>query len=88
MRITKKNGNVSVYDDEKLVRSILRANAEVPSEELTETVAARIADQAFIRLTAGNDIISTADIRRCVYDILLERGLRQTARHYMDFAKK
>ncbi len=88
MKITKKNGIVTVYDDEKLIRSILRANAEVPTEELTETVAARIADQVFYKLTAEEQIITTDDIRRCMNETLIERGLRQTARHYMEFAKK
>ena len=87
MKITKKNGNITVYDDERLIRSILRANAEVPTEELSETQAARIADKVFAKLTAGNNIITTAEIRTCMYETLLERGLRETARHYMEYAK-
>lgn len=87
MKITKRNGNITVYDDEKLARSILRANAEVPTEELTEAVAARIADQVITRLTMQQEIITTDDIRRCMYDTLLARGLRQTARHYMEYEK-
>lgn len=87
MKITKRNGNVVLYDDERLIRSILRANAEVPTEELTETRAARIADRAFARLSAKNDIITTEEIRSCIYEILLERGLRETARHYMEYVK-
>lgn len=87
MRITKKNGNITVYDDEKLIRSILRANAEVPVEELTETKAARIADIVFARLTAEREIITTDEIRACVYEVLLERGLRETAKHYMEYVK-
>lgn len=87
MKITKRNGNVVLYDDERLIRSILRANAEVPTEELTETRAARIADRAFARLSAKNDIITTEEIRSCIYELLLERGLRETARHYMEYVK-
>lgn len=87
MKITKRNGNVVLYDDERLIRSILRANAEVPTEELTETMAARIADRAFARLSAKNDIITTEEIRSCIYELLLERGLRETARHYMEYVK-
>ena len=45
MKITKKNGNLSVYDDEKVTRSILRANSEVPEETITEAEAAAIADE-------------------------------------------
>lgn len=87
MKITKRNGNITVYDDERIIRSILRANAEVPIEELTEARAARIADIAFARLTAEYDIITTADIRQCVYEILMDQGLRQTAEHYMNYRK-
>ena len=87
MKITKRNGNITVYDDEKLARSILRANAEVPTEELTEAVAARIADQVITRLTMQQEIITTDDIRRCMYETLIGRGLRQTARHYMEYEK-
>lgn len=87
MKITKRNGNVSIYDDEKVTSSILKANAEVPQEAIGAAAAAAIADEAFTRLTRENDIISTQDVKDCVHAILLERGLRQTAQHYMAFQK-
>ena len=87
MKITKKNGNVTVYDDEKIVRSILRANAEVREEPLTEKEAAAIADRVFARLTAQYEVISTADIRSCVAAVLIEKGLPQTAEHYLNYQK-
>ena len=34
MKVTKRNGNVVLFDDEKIIRSILKANSEVPEEEL------------------------------------------------------
>lgn len=87
MKITKKNGNVTVYDDEKIVRSILRANAEVREEPLTEKEAAAIADRVFARLTAQYEVISTADVRDCVAAVLIEKGLPQTAEHYLSYQK-
>ena len=87
MWITKKNGNITVYDDEKLIRSILRANAETGERKLTQKQAAAIASQVFARLTEESEIITTADIRRGTDRILRERGLPETAQHYMDYAK-
>ena len=87
MKITKKNGTISVFDDEKIVNSILRANAEVPGEAITRAEAAAIADEGFSRLTDESEIISTADVRTCVERLLCERGLQETARHYMEYRK-
>ena len=87
MKITKKNGTISVFDDEKIVKSILRANAEVPEETIEEAEAAAIADEVFSRLTDESEIIATADVRTCVERILRERGLPETARHYMEYRK-
>ncbi len=36
MKITKKNGNITVYDDQKVVRSILNANAGTPLENIRQ----------------------------------------------------
>lgn len=87
MKITKKNGNVTIYDDEKVVRSILKANAEVREEQLSEKEAAAIADRVFAKLTAQYEVITTADIRDCVGAILVEKGLPLTAQHYLSYQK-
>ena len=87
MKITKRNGNVSLYDDEKVARSILKANADAPSETVTPAVAAALADAVFSRLTQQHEIISTADVRACVIELLREKGLFQTADCYADFSK-
>jgi 2-phosphoglycerate kinase len=87
LKITKKNGTISVFDDEKITKSILRANAEVPEETIDAAEAAAIADEVFSRLTEENNIIATADVRACVERILRERGLPETARHYMEYRK-
>ena len=87
MKVTKRNGNVVLFDDDKIVTSILKANAEVPHEELSKNAAYSIADDVFTKLTAEKDIISTADVRACVYQFLLERNLPVTAQHYMEYMK-
>ncbi len=87
MKITKKNGNVTVYDDDLVIRSILRANAEVPAEKIGKKRAAAIADEVFSRLTENSDVLSTADVRGCVYEVLREQELLQTAEHYMNYRK-
>ena len=66
MKITKKNGSVVLYDDEKVIRSILKANAEAPGEEITRKKAAVFADEVFNRITREHDVIRTQDVRDCV----------------------
>ena len=87
MYITKKNGIVVLYDTEKIINSILKANGDTDEEEISRATASYIADETFDRLTKEKDIITTQDIRECVYDILCKRNLPKTARLYMDFHK-
>ena len=86
MKITKRNGNITMYDDEKVVRSILKANGDT-EETMTEAVAASIADDAFSRLTEENEIITTQEIRECVTSLLIERGYGLTAKAYAEYKK-
>ena len=87
MKLTKKNGNITLYDDEKIIRSILRANEEVPGEKLTRKKAAAISDLVFLRLTEEKEIITTADIRSALIALLIEKGYPQTAAHYQNYKK-
>ena len=87
MKITKRNGTLRVYDDERVVRSILRANTEVENETMSKSTAGHLADEVFARLTERGSIITTQDVRQVVYTLLREKGYPQTARHYMDFKK-
>ena len=87
MKITKRNGTISLYDDEKVARSILRASADTLSESITPAVAAALANAVFLRLTQHHEIISTADVRSCVVALLREKGLYQTAESYAEYAK-
>ena len=88
MKITKRNGNTTMYDDQKIINSILKANAEVDEEELTPKIAAVIANEVFGALTEKSEIITTRDIRECMYELLCERGFPLTAKHYMEYGKK
>ena len=74
MKITKKNGHEAMYDDEKVISSILKANEGTSEKTLTRTIAASIAADVFSRLTAENTIITTAEVRECVDLILRECG--------------
>ena len=87
MKITKRNGNITVYDDEKLIRSILKANSEVPQEALSETIAARLADDVMAELTAVSEIITTGEIRTALCALLRKKGYPLTAEHYMNYQK-
>ena len=87
MKITKRNGTVVVYDDEKIIASIRRANAETDEQPLTQAEAASLADTVFTRLTRDNDIITTQEIRGCVCELLREKKLPKTAERYRDYKK-
>jgi ATP cone domain. len=87
MKITKKNGNVVIYDDEKVINSILKANAGMIGEALDRKRAAVLADAVFHRLTEKNDVIRTQDVRSCVAELLREKGLPKTAESYLAYKK-
>ena len=87
MKVTKKNGKVVLFDDEKVIASILKANAEVPSEAMMRKTAQRYANEVFDRLTEQSEIITTSEVRRCVAEVLREKGRPQTAEHYLGFKK-
>ncbi len=87
MKITKKNGHETIYDDEKVINSILKANEGSSEKTLTRTIAASIANDVFSRLTEENSIITTAEIRECVDLILRERGYTETAKRYTEYKK-
>ena len=87
MKITKKNGRVVVYDDEKVIKSILKASIDAMTEELSRKKAQVLADEVFQRLTAGKDIISTEDVRVCTAALLREKGYPKTAACYEQFRR-
>ena len=87
MKITKRSGRLVVYDDEKLVKSIMKANEET-GEELTEKAAAYLTDVVIGRLAKEHSIITTQMIRDGVYNALKERDLWLTAKEYIEFKKE
>ena len=88
MKITKRSGVVALYDDEKVVSSILKANAGIAEETVAKKEAATIANEVFDTLTREKEIITTADVRRCVYENLNKRGFPLTAERYRSYKKK
>lgn len=87
MKITKRSGSIVLYDDERIVKSILKANSET-AEELSERSAAYLADVVLGRLVRKNDIVTTELIRREVIDVLREQGLTWTADRYANYSKQ
>ena len=87
MYITKKNGKVQVYDDEKVVRSILKANVDAMTEELSRQKAQVIADEVFQRLTEQKDIITTDDVRAFTAAVLRAKGYPKTAQCYEEYKR-
>ena len=69
MKITKRNGNLTAYDDEKIITSILRANAEVAEEALSRNTASYIADDVFELLTENHDFHAGNSIHCLLYSV-------------------
>ena len=86
MKITKRSGSIVLYDDERLVKSILRANAGT-TEEISERAAAFLADVVLGRLVRKHDIVTTDLIRQEVIDVLREQGYPWTADRYANYTK-
>ena len=87
MKITKRNGIVCLYDDEKVTKSILLAGADAEGENISPKMAEALTDEVFERLTARHEVITTADVRESVCSLLRERGFPKTAESYMEFKK-
>ena len=87
MKITKKNGNVVVYDDEKVINSILKANAGIQDEKISRKKAEVLAEDVFTRVTDQHDVIRTQDVRECTAAILREKGYPQTAENYLNYKR-
>ncbi len=85
MKVTKRNGKVVLYDDEKVATSIVWANGRTKGETITIATGKRIADEVFRRLTSENDFITTKEIQDCVYEVLCEQGYPQTAESYINY---
>ena len=50
-------------------------------------MASAFADQVFVRVTKESDIVTTADVRDCVYALLKEKGLTETAKSYIEYKR-
>ena len=87
MKVTKKNGNIVLFDDDKVIRSMLRANADTEEETLSESAAAYIAGEVVARLAKERVLLTTQDVRQCVNDMLIQKGLPETAKMYMQYHK-
>ena len=87
MKVKKRNGNIVLYDDKKMIASILNANSRSPLDMISERIAADIADEVIDRLAEKSSVISTKEIRECVYEVLCERGFHQTAKEYIEYVK-
>ena len=87
MKITKRNGNIVFYDDEKVINSIMRAN-EGTDEPLTPRQAEFLADAVLGHLIKDHAIVTTQMISEGVYAALNERELWLTAKRYKEFKKE
>ena len=87
MKITKRSGNIVIYDDEKVVNSIMKAN-EGTGEALTPRQAEFLADAVLGRLIKESSFVTTQMISDGVYKALNEKELWLTAKQYREFKKE
>ena len=88
MEITKRNGNVVLFDSEKVKNSILKANAESHFESISEGKAAAMAQQVFDAVSdSKNQVKTTQDVTDCVCAILKENLYLDTAAKYLAYAQ-
>ena len=87
MKIAKRNGNIVLYDDEKVVKSIMNAN-EGTEEPLTVKQAEYLADAVMSKLIKEHSIVTTQMIRDGVYEALNEKDLWITAKRYIEYKKE
>ena len=66
MKISKRSGSVVLYDDEKVVKSIMKANEET-DEELTVKSAEFLADAVLGRLIKNHTFVPPQMIKDGVY---------------------
>ena len=88
MKITKRNGSIVLFDDEKVKNSILKANACVSGEMLSAKKAGAIANEAFDSLMKEREMVMTAEVRAYVYALLKEKGYPKTAECYWTYKKE
>jgi len=88
MYITKKDGRIVIFDNEKITNSILRANAGNDHEKLSPKRAAVLAEKVFELVVSENEVISTADVNRAVLRVLRENELPSTAESYESYSGK
>ena len=88
MKITKRNGSIVLFDDEKVKNSILKANACVSGETLSAKKAGAIANEAFDSLMKDREMVMTAEVRAYVYALLKEKGYPKTAECYWTYKKE
>ena len=88
MKITKRNGSIVLFDDEKVKNSILKANACVAGETLSAKKAGAIANEAFDSLMKEREMVMTAEVRAYIYALLKEKGYPKTAEAYWTYKKE
>ena len=88
MKITKRNGSIVLFDDEKVKNSILKANACVDGETISAKKTGAIANEAFDSLMKDREMVMTAEVRAYVYALLKEKGYPKTAECYWTYKKE
>ncbi len=86
MKIIKRNGEEVIFDNQKIITAISKANKEVPlSEQLTEGQVCAIADAVEKKCLAENHEMNVEAIQDIVENEIMKAGAFEIAKKYITY---
>ena len=86
MKIIKRNGAEEVFDQEKIINAIRKANSTVESKyRMTEVQINRIADAVILSCEQLNRTPTVEEIQDFVEDQIMAHGAFEVAKHYITY---
>ncbi len=86
MKIIKRNGAEEVFDQEKIINAIRKANSTVESKyRMTEVQISRIADAVILSCEQLNRTPTVEEIQDFVEDQIMAHGAFEVAKHYITY---
>ena len=86
MKIIKRNGAEEVFDQEKIINAIRKANSTVESKyRMTEVQISRISDAVILSCEQLNRTPTVEEIQDFVEDQIMAHGAFEVAKHYITY---
>lgn len=81
VKIKKRNGELTDFNGEKIITAISKAMKD--SDEYSGDIAIEIEDEVKAVIECKNDTIEIDEIQNLIEDLLMEHGLKRTAKNYI-----